>query len=150
MTRQSYTNLFQAGMDQSEYTISFLQHFQSWLLADDQRKQLHFFYSIFRSARYELVSVLSENQLQEYFTPYMVEALLDSKTKRLALEFLTATVIRQPKKLALLMLNLLYHNHYAVSERAKMWLKDGMKTTNKQHYAQLFEEMMEQKGRITQ
>ncbi len=80
----------------------------------------------------------------------MVEALLDSKTKRLALEFLTATVIRQPKKLALLMLNLLYHNHYAVSERAKMWLKDGMKTTNKQRYAQLFEEMMEQKGRITQ
>ncbi|PMC33734.1 hypothetical protein CJ195_26895 [Bacillus sp. UMB0899] len=149
MTRQSYTKLFHAGIEQRDYTESFLQHFHSWQQESDQRKYLHFIYSVLRSARFELLSALSADQVQQYLAPFIVEALLDSKSKRLAEEWLTSTVNRYPEKLVPLMLTLLYHDQYAVSERAKLWLKNGMTSTNKQRYAELYENMMEYKGRMT-
>jgi hypothetical protein len=77
----------------------------------------------------------------------LIEVLKYSKTKRLGEEFLTMAAMEQPKKIAPLVLTLLYHENRSVGERTKNWLKIRMSTQNRRPFTELYEEMKEEQKR---
>lgn len=150
--KQSFTNLLKLGSLNVDYEEAFYQQFGDWLLAEQEKREepfefLHFFFSIIRSDVQSLVHTQTADQIQKHLTPFLIEALKYSKTKRLGEEFLTMAATEQPKKIAPLVLTLLYHENRSVGERTKNWLKIRMSTQNRQPFTELYEEMMEEQKR---
>ncbi|MBO1511812.1 toll/interleukin-1 receptor domain-containing protein [Metabacillus bambusae] len=152
--KQSFINLMKLGNLNPDYDEAFLLYFNDWLREEKQMSKepfefLHFFFSILRSRISRLIETLTGEQLKDQLSPFISESLLYSKSKRLGEEFLTVAAYEQPKKLAPLVLALLYFENHSVGERAKSWLKIRMTTQNHQPFTELYEEMMQQKGRKT-